>query len=73
MYFEIEHSMTSLVEDCIACESPSFVRVPSIPIYIQNNKTPSEKKTGDIVKEYIEKNKKSVREEKKRLKNKTHE
>jgi putative FmdB family regulatory protein len=72
-YFEIEHSMTSVVEECVTCESPSFIRVPSIPIYMQNNKPASEKKVGDVVKEYIEKNKKSVREEKRRLKNKSHE
>jgi hypothetical protein len=62
--------MTELVEDCIACESPQFTRVPSIPTYVQKEKTQTtETKTGSLVEEYIKKNKKSVQEEKKRLKN----
>jgi putative FmdB family regulatory protein len=69
-YFELVHSMTELVEDCIACESPQFTRVPSIPTYVQKEKTQTtETKTGSLVEEYIKKNKKSVQEEKKRLKN----
>ena len=59
--------MTELVEYCIACESPQFTRVPSIPTYIEKKKQNSERKTGSLVEEYIEKNKKSVQEEKKRL------
>ena len=66
-YFELLHSMTELVERCIACESPQFTRVPSIPTYIEKKKQNSERKTGSLVEEYIEKNKKSVQEEKKRL------
>lgn len=66
-YFELLHSMTELVECCIECESPKFTRVPSIPTYIEKKKQSSERKTGSLVEEYIEKNKKSVQEEKKRL------
>lgn len=60
--------MTELVETCIACESLTFTRVPSIPTYIEKNKQKTERKTGSFVEEYIEKNKKSIQEEKKRLK-----
>jgi len=56
------------VEVCIACESSEFTRVPSIPTYIEKVKQTTERKTGSLVEEYIEKNKKSVQEEKKRLK-----
>jgi putative FmdB family regulatory protein len=69
-YFELSHSMTELVEDCIICESSKFVRVPSIPTYVQKEKAqPTEKQAGSLVEEYIKKNKKSVQHEKKRLKN----
>lgn len=71
-YFELQHTMTEKVEDCIACESPSFSRVPSIPTYIQKQKIESESKVGDLVEDYIKKNKQSVREEKDRLKNKVY-
>jgi hypothetical protein len=59
--------MTDLVEACIACESSEFTRVPSIPTYIEKTKQKTERKTGSIVEEYIEKNKKSIQQEKKRL------
>ena len=67
-YYEFNHSMTELIELCIACESPTFARVPSIPTYIEKKRTNVERKTGSVVKEYIEKNKKAVQQEKKRLK-----
>tara|TARA_R110000824_G_scaffold94435_10_gene227813 strand:- start:1547 stop:1747 length:201 start_codon:yes stop_codon:yes gene_type:complete len=60
--------MTELAELCIACESPDFTRVPSIPTYIEKTKQEIKRKTGSFVEEYIEKNKKSIQEEKKRLK-----
>ncbi len=66
-YFELLHSMTELEEFCIACESPTFTRVPSIPTYIEKTKQKADRKTGSFVEEYIEKNKKSIQEEKKRL------
>ena len=67
-YYELQHSMTELLEVCITCESLEFRRVPSIPAYIEKINKSIEQKTGSVVEEYIEKNKKSVREEKKRLK-----
>jgi putative FmdB family regulatory protein len=67
-YFELSHSMTELLEDCIVCSSSEFTRVPSIPTYIEKVKQKADRKTGSFVEEYIEKNKKSIQEEKKRLK-----
>ncbi len=69
-YFELIHSMTELVENCHVCQSPKFIRVPSIPTYVQKEEAqPTEKQAGSLVEEYIKKNKKSVQQEKKRLKN----
>ena len=67
-YFELSHSMTELLEECTICSSSEFTRVPSIPTYIEKVKKEVERKTGSFVEEYIEKNKKSIQEEKKRLK-----
>lgn len=67
-FYELQHSMTELLEACITCESLEFRRVPSIPTYIEKVNKPIEQKIGSVVEDYIEKNKKSVREEKKRLK-----
>jgi hypothetical protein len=61
--------MVELVEICIACESSQFSRVPSIPAYIQKAAPTGEKKVGSVVEEYIKENRKSVKEEKKKLKN----
>tara|TARA_R110000751_G_scaffold298161_2_gene408013 strand:- start:312 stop:458 length:147 start_codon:yes stop_codon:yes gene_type:complete len=44
--------------------------VPSIPSYIGRLNKSSEKKTGSIVEEYIKKNRESVSEEKKKLREK---
>ena len=71
-YFELVHSMTEKLEDCIACESPSFSRVPSMPAYIQKQKIEKDLKNGDLVEEYIKLNKQSVKEEKQRLANKSY-
>jgi len=71
-YFELQHGMTEKYELCIACESETFTRVPSIPTYIQQSNLGKEKKVGDVVEEYITKNKKSIQEEKKKLKSKAY-
>jgi len=68
-YFEIRHSMTESLENCTICDSQAFRRIPSIPTYI-NKINKSDRKVGSLVEEYIEKNKKSVAEEKKKLKKK---
>jgi len=69
-YFEIKHGMMESLENCNICDSQAFRRVPSIPTYINKLKKSSEKKTGSIVEEYIKKNRESVSEEKKKLREK---
>jgi len=69
-YFEIKHGMTEGLENCISCNSQAFRRVPSIPTYISKINKDSDRKTGSLVEEYIKKNKKSISEEKKKLRNK---
>lgn len=71
-YFELLHSMIERVEECQVCKSPSFSRVPSIPVYMQKQKVEHESRAGDLVEEYIKQNKQSVKEEKDRLKNKVY-
>ena len=68
-YFELTHSMSELLDTCLKCESSQFIRIPSIPAYVQKAAIISDKKVGSLVEEYIEKNRKSVEEEKKKLKN----
>ena len=71
-YFELVHSMTEKLEICTSCGSPSFSRVPSIPVYMQKQKIEKDTKEGDLVEEYIKLNKQSVKEEKQRLANKSY-
>ena len=66
-YFEINHSMTESLESCISCNSLAFRRIPSIPTYITKINKEKNNKVGALVEEYIEKNKKSVKEEKESL------
>jgi len=65
--------MTESLENCTFCDSQAFRRIPSIPFYISKINKTSDKKVGSLVEEYIEKNKKSVAEEKKKLKEKEYE
>jgi len=69
-YFEIKHGMSESLENCISCESQAFRRVPSIPTYINKITRESYKKVGSLVEEYIEKNRESVSEEKRKLREK---
>ena len=72
-YHEVRHSMLEEKTSCIECGSPLYSRVPSIPTYLHKDPQQKERKTGDLVEEYIEKNKKSVEEERQRLKDKRKE
>lgn len=67
-YFEIRHSMKESLDNCILCDYPSPIRVPSIPNYITKINKKNSPKAGSLVEEYIKKNKQSVKEEKERLK-----
>ena len=69
-YFEIRHSMIESLDNCILCDHPSPIRVPSIPNYITKINKPKERKAGSLVEEYIKKNKEAVKEEKQNLKSK---
>lgn len=66
-YFEVRHSMTESLEECIHCESEEIRRVPSIPNYIMKVNKKADKKVGSIVEEYIKENKRSIKEEKEKL------
>jgi len=69
-YFEIKHSMSESLENCNICSSQAFRRVPSIPSYINKINKSSDKKVGSVVEDYIKKNKESISEEKKKLREK---
>tara|TARA_B100000900_G_scaffold414621_1_gene441788 strand:- start:107 stop:313 length:207 start_codon:yes stop_codon:yes gene_type:complete len=62
--------MTERLEECQECNSSGFSLIPSIPAYVQKQKIQKETQAGDLVEDYIKKNKKSVQQEKDRLKNK---
>ena len=69
-YFEIKHGMSEVLTNCISCNSQGFRRVPSIPSYINKLNKDSDKKVGSVVEEYIKKNRQSISEEKKKLREK---
>ena len=56
--FEVSHSISEKLTDCECGEEDSLKRIPSLPFRV--SATPSEQKTGEIVKEFIEDTKKEV-------------
>lgn len=66
--YEIIHSMKERMEKCELCGSHALRILPSIPIYLKEKQENKDRKAGSIVEEYIEKNKKSVAEEKQKRK-----
>jgi len=60
--------MTEVLDSCVCCESDTFSRIPSIPSYINKITVSNEARPGELVEEYIKKNRQSVKEEKERLK-----
>ena len=69
--FEISHSIKEKLEKCGFCGADkSLEKIPSIPIFISQKPTRNrnETKPGEIVEEYIEKNREDLKKEKKRLK-----
>ena len=62
--------MSESLENCNICDSQAFRRVPSIPSYINKINKSSDKKVGSVVEDYIKKNKESISEEKKKLREK---
>ena len=69
-YFEIKHGMSETLTNCNSCDSLDFHRVPSIPSYISKINKSSDKKVGSVVEDYIKKNKESISEEKRKLREK---
>jgi len=67
--YEVVHSIKERLKKCEYCDQYALRIIPSIPVYLSKKKTEKDKKVGSVVEEYIEKNKKSIKEEKEKLKN----
>ena len=68
--FEIRHSMGETVDKCISCEAENcLVRIPQMQFHKKSTRFENKKKTGSLVKEYIEENRKILKEEKMNAKN----
>ena len=66
--FEVVHGMFVKLQRCDECAGDgSLFRVPSVA-YSTKNKPSSDKKTGELVKEFIHDVKQEVKEEKSRMK-----
>ncbi len=61
--FEIYHSMSEIIDECIICEARTVQRIPSLSFTTVNNN-----KSGQLVKDYLEENRASVLEQKRKLK-----
>ncbi len=62
--YEVRHGMTERLETCKVCEYEGVLtRIPQLTTTIK--KQEQNGKVGSLVKEYIEKNKETLREEKK--------
>ncbi len=62
---EVRHGITERLQDCSECDvEGSLVRIPQLTNFVRKQ-PPSEKKTGSLVKEYIEENKRILKEERK--------
>jgi len=61
-YSEVRHSMSKTLQVCPACElEDTLTRVPSTPVALLNQGQQIEPETGNLVKEFIEENKKSLK------------
>ena len=66
--FEAIHGMFVKLQNCDECATDgSLFRIPSMA-YSNKSKASSEKKTGELVKEFIHDAKQEVKEEKKKMK-----
>ncbi len=62
---EVRHGMTERLTDCNVCDNQEVLtRIPQLTNIVKKQKQ-SEKKTGSLVKEYIEENKRILQEERK--------
>ena len=69
--FEISHSIKEKLEQCELCGvSDTLQKVPVIPLFLSKNnkKEVRNAKPGSVVEEYIEENRKQLKQEKERLK-----
>lgn len=64
-HFQIRHGMSEKQEECIKCSSVgNLVRVPQMP-NIKLDTTNTDNKTGNLTKDFIEKNRDVLKEMKK--------
>ncbi len=62
---EVRHGMTERLTDCKVCEMAEVLtRIPQLTNIVRKQEQ-GEKKTGSLTKEYIEENKRILKEEKK--------
>ena len=62
---EVRHSMTERLTDCKVCDNEEVLtRIPQLTNIVRKHEK-GEKKTGSLVKEYIEENKRILKEERK--------
>ena len=62
---EVRHGMTERLTDCEVCNNQEvLIRIPQLT-NIMRKQEQGEKKTGSLVKEYIEENRRILQEEKK--------
>ena len=65
-YSEVRHSMSKTLQVCPACEiEEALTRVPSTPVALLKQGQQMKPETGNLVKEYIEENKESLKKMKK--------
>jgi putative FmdB family regulatory protein len=60
--FEIYHSMSEVIDECIMCEAQTVQRIPSLSFT-----TTTKNNSGQLVKEYIEEAKASVLEQQRKM------
>ena len=61
---EVRHGMTERLEDCEVCDNQGVLtRIPQLTNFVRKESSGSQK-TGSLVKEYIEENKRILKEEK---------
>ena len=63
--YEVRHSITERLHDCLECGSDaSLIRIPQLTNIVRKQEQ-GERKTGSLVKDYIQQNKEILKEQKK--------
>ena len=63
--YEVRHGITERLEDCKVCGNEGVLtRIPQLTNIVKKHEQ-GERETGSLVKEYIEENKRILKEEKK--------